>query len=449
VPDVFGRRLVPSNNHISAELNDLRAQIKALRTRLWSLNIPSRCTPPSGSGVGLPTVQEVIEIEKSFMSINNEASSLPNSTGDSIIDSELVSFRKELDASRALLGRLKNLGEVSDGITKCDDAFSDLLEHADTYPAPPPSAQLASSHVSDPRLPCEEQLKSRLAFCKDVMDDLGRLCKPVNDDQRIAVEQVRIQQTWQELALMCTDRLNGTRSRPPSSVSSAGGRGTISVVTLSTQRKPKPSLGGSGPRPAVKEKTPRRSMSGINEPLRPPSNMSMRSVSGPNPNSSLYNPTFASRQRTTSLASIQLTGNNTFKRPMSPLAVPRSATKRVVSPTFSDASNKSLASTPSRSTWARAPRQSFGTVPKNFQANPAPKRKPYVANPTSKLDVAVGNVVNNFRLPVTVQVASTSWQDQSGKYWIGDVEPKLCFCRILRSQMVMVRVGGGWCELSK
>lgn len=42
------------------------------------------------------------------------------------------------------------------------------------------------------------------------------------------------------------------------------------------------------------------------------------------------------------------------------------------------------------------------------------------------------------------------WTDQSGKYWIGtEGRAKLCFCRILRSKTVMVRVGGGWVELSK
>jgi len=42
------------------------------------------------------------------------------------------------------------------------------------------------------------------------------------------------------------------------------------------------------------------------------------------------------------------------------------------------------------------------------------------------------------------------WKDQSGKYWIGaEGRAKLCFCRILRSKTVMVRVGGGWVELSK
>ena len=42
------------------------------------------------------------------------------------------------------------------------------------------------------------------------------------------------------------------------------------------------------------------------------------------------------------------------------------------------------------------------------------------------------------------------WKDQSGRYWIGaEGRAKLCFCRILRSQTVMIRIGGGWVELSQ
>jgi hypothetical protein len=78
-----------------------------------------------------------------------------------------------------------------------------------------------------------------------------------------------------------------------------------------------------------------------------------------------------------------------------------------------------------------------------------PPRKKYVANPKNKLDVAVGEVVNKLPVGISIEGVSESWKDQSGKYWIGDQDPKLCFCRILRSQTVMVRVGGGWTELSK
>ncbi|KAI9483839.1 MAG: hypothetical protein EXX96DRAFT_537138 [Benjaminiella poitrasii] len=69
----------------------------------------------------------------------------------------------------------------------------------------------------------------------------------------------------------------------------------------------------------------------------------------------------------------------------------------------------------------------------------------YVADPKNDLDVAVGHIVNDS--PYKIQVKMVP--GEVGKYWFGDVNPKLAYCRILRSRMVMVRVGGGWVELSE
>jgi len=106
------------------------------------------------------------------------------------------------------------------------------------------------------------------------------------------------------------------------------------------------------------------------------------------------------------------------------------------------------------STWSRAPRDSLSSIlppsaatyQKKEQSFP---RKRYIPNPKSKLDVAVGDVVNNLPVGINIEGLTETWQDKSGKYWIGNQDPKLCFCRILRSETVMVRVGGGWQELSK
>ncbi|SPO20823.1 uncharacterized protein UTRI_00300 [Ustilago trichophora] len=83
----------------------------------------------------------------------------------------------------------------------------------------------------------------------------------------------------------------------------------------------------------------------------------------------------------------------------------------------------------------------------------------YRSNPRDALDVAVGNIVNRMPMSVSIKAAnladiptshrSSMNKDLSGQYWIGDPEPRLCFCRILPSSTVMVRVGGGWQELSE
>ncbi|KDN48146.1 hypothetical protein RSAG8_03162, partial [Rhizoctonia solani AG-8 WAC10335] len=104
--------------------------------------------------------------------------------------------------------------------------------------------------------------------------------------------------------------------------------------------------------------------------------------------------------------------------------------------------------------WSKTRRPSYGgTLPRNFKSpteTPPPKpRRTYVPNPTNKLDVAVGAVVNQLPVHIGIEALEDNWKDKSGKYWIGDEDPKLCYCRILRSETVMVRVGGGWVELSK
>jgi hypothetical protein len=433
----------------------------SLRTRLRSLTLSSLVRPSSAlhdnqaaTATALPTSREASDARSRFSAVVSDTAALPaNVSEDPVADSELNSLRSELDTADPLVHRLVQLGHFADKVVECDHALSDLLEHADSYPAAPSAHQLASSHVSNMRLPCEEQLANRLTFTEGIVREITRTGTTLADDLRVTAEQTRLQQTWSELVDMCTDRINGSRSRPASSVSSTGRSSVITTGSgSSSQRKPKPSLNGNAQRHPRPSGSTRRTVSGAHDPIsRPPTHMSSRSVSGPSGLfSSLYNTTFASRQRTTSLASIQSATTTPVKRPVTPVTRPRTTSKRPGSPTFSETSGHSLASTPSRSTWARSPRQSFGALPRNFSLlDRTPKRKAYVANPKSKLDMAVGNVINNFRVPVTIQAAGDGWKDQSGKYWIGDVEPKLCFCRILRSQTVMVRVGGGWCELSK
>lgn len=69
----------------------------------------------------------------------------------------------------------------------------------------------------------------------------------------------------------------------------------------------------------------------------------------------------------------------------------------------------------------------------------------YEPDPTNALDVEIGRVVNETQCAVRVQMVP----GQVGKYWFGYRHPRLVYCRILKSGMVMVRVGGGWCELSE
>ena len=112
---------------------------------------------------------------------------------------------------------------------------------------------------------------------------------------------------------------------------------------------------------------------------------------------------------------------------------------------------------------------SIANIPRSSRAVNTTRRAMYVPDGRSKLDVAVGRIVNELKVNYKRMLCHTNgfrwtyrssrsgldtdddvWEDQSGKYWIGaEGHARVYFCRILRSRMVMVRVGGGWVELSK
>lgn len=471
--------------------SDLKARILELRRRLRSISIDEIAS--SSSSEQLPTVDQQIRMNSLFSSVTADVSLLPPSSDNPTVNAELRSLRAECEMSSGLMQHVRNLSELSVAVNLCDMALSDLLEHIDSYPSQP-FGSLSSSHVSQVHLPPEKQLADRLSFTRSAVIEMTAKFACVADDSRAVAERKRIDQTWSELEEMGNELIGTKRSRPSSVMSSGrSSRTSLGSTHSSTKNVDADKRGGysnlsvrstvrgpiaRSPFLSPAHPTPKRGGSGLSDIRnRSTSRLSVvsssnRSVSGPMASSSrIDTSTFTSRQRTNSLSS-----NTTFVTPIkhgvgtpSHHRTQTSHTKRIMSPTtFSDVSslshshsrsfslsNSRSQATPSRSTssmstWSRAPRQSFPvpTIPTPPKKSPPPK-KTYVANPKSKLDVAVGDVVNKLPVNINVAMVPETWKDQSGKYWIGDQDPKLCFCRILRSRTVMVRVGGGWAELSK
>ncbi|KAJ3766372.1 hypothetical protein FB446DRAFT_849723 [Lentinula raphanica] len=474
--DVFGVRITSIEGHstMSPETKNVLTIMARLRKRLRSIGVNEIARPQSRNST-LPTPERAREMRQELLILQQEVNSLPDAVEVVSVNLQLKSLRQDIESSLTLMNRIDLLASLSQTLSTCDDALSDLLEHIDSFPATPLES-LSSSYTSPVHLTPEEKLSDRLTFTKSVIDDMTAAFELVKDDRRAINENDRILQTWSELEEMGNDRVHGRKSRP-NSVMSTQSSGHDSRTSLDkSQRQPRPQLGSisnaktrkssgysslslssasSRGRLNVPSPSPsqRRAFSGSDEPsTRSNSRMSIRSsqqraVSG----GSLYGSTFASRQRTTSLTPATATpppkrtvsGGHTRSQ-----TATSSQKKRDPSPSLSDAS---FSNNGRSSTWSRAPRISFSGVPRAStpQKRPPAPRKTYVANPKSKLDVAVGDVVNSLPIGINIEGVSGSWKDQSGKYWIGDQEPKLCFCRILRSQTVMVRVGGGWSELSK
>jgi hypothetical protein len=479
--DVFGLCIAPSSARpsMTQDMLNLQSRILSLRRRLRAIAINEVARPLqiSMSSSNLPTEDQKDAMQSEFSLVQAEVAQLPASAQEISVDTELRSLRTEMDASAELMARICHLVALSDAIQVCDGTCSDLLEHVDSYPSLPVGA-LTSSYVPSSQFPPEEQLSGRLTFTQSTIDAMLLAFSLVTDDARAEAEIQRVLQTWAELKDMAHDRINGRKSRP-ASVTSSGRSSSASVV----RARPPPTRGNKarhystlsvgaskdGKLLPPARPTSRRAAAApltTQPPHRSPSrsSSSRRSVSGPFvvTNARLYSSTFASRQRTASLSSnneVPVSVNSSTNERVT--SRPRAMSGRSIrssSPTFSEISSLSRsAKTPSRSsttstsTWARAPRQPFPNLPTSSPPRPRHKqpKKQYVANPKNKLDVAVGDVVNQLPVNINIEHVADTWQDQSGKYWIGDQDPKLCFCRILRSQTVMVRVGGGWAELSK
>ncbi|KAI0698913.1 hypothetical protein BC835DRAFT_628774 [Cytidiella melzeri] len=491
--DVFGISRSDSMNSNKLEKDtNLQTRVVSMRKRLRSLNINEIARPSRDSASALPSQDLVFKLEKQLETLQAEAKKLPFTTATApYVDAELRSLRSELDASLEMLAKIRTIADFGVTLQSCDDLLSDLLEHVDSYPAPP-MATLSSAHGSDTSRPPEAQMSDRLAFTQGLVEELVSKASLVVNDSRIMSERNRITQTWEELQAMGADRVNGHKSRPPSALSS----GRVSRSSNTPSPVAGPSFKDESKKPAsysklsaapsgIKYLAPpphtRRSTSGSSAAahIRSASRASVastnRSVSGPTNttpiSSRLHSSTFASRQRSSSISSTIATIIESPK-PMTPplLSTPRvpgsrprartgqsvhvgsplvPATPRSQSRSSVNISRSSVSA--NRSTWSRAPRQSFPNVPKSPPPRkPASTQKtPYVPNPQNKLDMAVGDVVNSLPVNINIEVVAETWKDQSGKYWIGDDDPRLCFCRILRSQTVMVRVGGGWSELSK
>ncbi|KAG8903372.1 hypothetical protein FRB99_003394 [Tulasnella sp. 403] len=359
-------------------------------------------------------------------------------------------------------------------------------------------------HRSDLSLPPSRQLSDRVGWTGASIDAMKGAAEDVVNDDRVSREKDRIEQTWSELWEMSMDKINNVATRPASSVAETpsedgsvinanfGKSGSAQSLLEARRSRAGSSLSLAASRPATRtsgmasDSASSQAGLGIGKPRlvnknipnlpssRSASRISNRSVSGPISGSkpttpasfreSVYGSTFSSRQRTLSNVSATSSASPALaaaRRNVSRSRIPAELMSPTT-PSGSEASPVVASRAPFMSLGAgRTPRSSLAAsangrpLRESLTSNagrsqvPKPTRKQYVPNQKHRVDVAVARVVNELEPEYDVNVEPVSWKDQSGKYWIGDKDPKIYFCRILRSQTVMVRVGGGWVELSK
>ncbi|CAE6424995.1 unnamed protein product [Rhizoctonia solani] len=472
--EVFG-----FDSPMSEDMIQLKAKIARIRSELRDIGINALARPSINAP--FPAKIEVDKMRVRFLRLQKERSKLPEGSSDPLLNAELTSLKFEVDNSVILMAHLTRLTEFVKRLAVCDGALSELLNHVDSYPALPDMEDVVH-HFSDPKETPKAQMTARLKFIEDAINRLKSCAEGLSDDKRVVEESKRIQQTWEELHDMANDCLLEMPSRPSTSAS-------INSISVSSVRRRPLASSSSAPSPLDLStrrgpSTPRmntsisssRAPSVSSSVRRPSSRISTRSVSGPTtmstPKPSGIKPMSTPgtgglkvRERTISTSS---NASNGIFGPSSRLMASTFSSRQranrsgasLTTPPMRPASRGPSSSPPSFQTpirggvWSKTRRPSYGgTLPRNFKSpteTPPPKpRRTYVPNPTNKLDVAVGAVVNQLPVHIGIEALEDNWKDKSGKYWIGDEDPKLCYCRILRSETVMVRVGGGWVELSK
>ncbi|KAF7725585.1 Spectrin beta chain, non-erythrocytic 1 [Apophysomyces ossiformis] len=139
------------------------------------------------------------------------------------------------------------------------------------------------------------------------------------------------------------------------------------------------------------------------------------------------------------------TGNkSTTPTTVTPPKRPSIYRQAVASPLGSRRSSVKSASavTDNRAATAAAANVRRSKTPTLFSSKPL---SAYVPDPKNELDVQLSRIVNESPFRMKVKMVP----NEAGKYWFGDEHPRLVYCRILPSKVVMVRVGGGWVELAR
>ncbi|KAG6880427.1 hypothetical protein C0992_000029 [Termitomyces sp. T32_za158] len=194
--DVFGLHITSGcSSNKTKDLRDLQDKIIAFRRRLRSMNINEIARPRTPAC--FPDMDQSKKMAREFLSISSGVSLLPPSASDPSVDVELRSLRTEIEGSVELVKTVEQLAHLAEDISKCDAVLSDLLEHIDSYPAPP-TGILSSSYPAVLGATPNEKLMTHLAFTQGAIEAMITNFASVSTDSRSIAEKTRILQTWNE-----------------------------------------------------------------------------------------------------------------------------------------------------------------------------------------------------------------------------------------------------------
>lgn len=383
--------------------------------------------------------------------------------------SDYDSVKLELRRKSLAIAQINCLAQFKNKVELADDAFSNLLTSIDNA-----TPGMVDNFKTSDALDFQSSVMSipeALRIAGNAITVVRKHSIPLLEDSRVLSHIRRLELTFDDMSGLIED-LTPRRSFSSASASS----------TYSNSRIPTPSR-------SIRS----ASASSSHNPLsnssssRPPSSLFSSSSStftrnGSKPSLQSFNTPNQRKRHSSSASSAVSSIVSSTPRPSrihsNPNATPRafavpSITKNSFGMSFgqSTASRKSavLSPTPSRRdrassiqnrngldtspafshpTGASSRRSTFTSSPTLSPSTLFTKTKQrYKSNPNSVIDIALGKVINDFPGIVFAKPAENNSQSESGMYWIGDINPKLYFCRILRSKNIFLRTGGGWLNL--
>ncbi|GAA5988261.1 hypothetical protein JCM10908_002135 [Rhodotorula pacifica] len=447
IPVVDGERMTSSE--WLAPLEEPRSTT-SLRQRLHAI---SACSWLSPNRLRLPTssdIEAVVEELAACTSTFEDLLARSSSTDPEFVWTDVGALREDFENAKIATDRLRRLAAVADNASQADRVLSKLLDYIDSAP----------SAASDRRANDSE---SPLATAEEALSALRQATLECADDLRVKRTLERVESTHGELLELLA------RPRKSGIVTDTGRYAALPsnpVDLLPEPRRPADALAPSRDNQRAMSAQSSRSSSRASistTPRRVTAPVSASTTNASAARSRRPSAASVSRDRARD-ASSQTTRSTvahpfSFDRVASPVASRDrtslvTSTRRALALRTSSRSSRggpedatsanSILATPSRRTSHRTP----GTLqlPENTRCGDISSRKATSSKSEgNKLDRAVSMVAKAMPF-VTIEIAEGRWTDESGVYTIGD---RLCFCRLLRSKQVMVRVGGGWLELSQ
>lgn len=331
----------------------------------------------------LPTQKTAERMAKILGDISGSVQSLVNSSSHVIL-SEAENLKLSLTSREMLMPRLEQLAQVDGAIKACDDAHSQLLDKIDHY------------------VEQKERLEEAARDARQALDYVLECSVPVNDDSRVRREVKRLTDTKKDLEILVEECLH------PEKLKEKCVQDAVSEISRSESELSFASTVHSfNPTPSV-SKLPR-----LSNPLFKPSS---RSTSNPQhtprrPSSHIFEgqgnnghrvvsdtPTYVLENKSQSIANLHRhrasRGSDSTHSAIPTLPDSDLRARKSSIPRRARLSNASSIVSPSVVT-----PQSAKAIPKlkrtrNLVPSAQLKVKEYVPNSRSKLDVAIGKVIN-------------------------------------------------------